>query len=129
LDQQHSIVQWALSVCRWFLTGLYHNHRKGIEKVIHRAAGPAAITACTVWLYFRYRRTPLEIISPQLHRLITDYVALPWRHRCRDCSSRAHFRCGRCGALLCGAHWQPRGLAGVCLTCCQGESRGATRVT
>jgi hypothetical protein len=65
LDQQHSIVQWALSACRWFLTGLYHNHRKAIEKVIHRVAGLAAITACTVRLYFRHGRTPLEIISPR----------------------------------------------------------------
>jgi len=86
----------------------------------------AAITACTVWLYLRYRRTPLEIIWPRPDRLLTDYVALPWRHRCRDCPSRAHFRCGRCGVLLCGAHWRPRGLAGVCANCCQGESRSAT---
>jgi hypothetical protein len=83
----------------------------------------AAITTCTVWLYSRYGRTPLEIMSPRLDRLLTDYLALPWRHHCRDCSSRAHFRRGRCGALLCGAHWRPRGLAGACTVCArQAES-------
>jgi hypothetical protein len=86
-------------------------------------ASLAAITACAAWLCFRYGRTPLEIISPRLDRLLTDYLALPRRHRCRDCSSRAHFRCGRCGALLCGAHWRPRGLAGTCPVCArQAES-------
>jgi hypothetical protein len=126
LDQQHSIVQWALSACRWFLTGLYHNHRKGIEKVIQRVAGMAAVTACTVWLYLRHGRTPLEIISPRLDRLLTDYLALPWRHRCRDCFSRAHFRCERCGALLCGAHWRPGGLAGACTACVQQAAAAAS---
>ena len=88
-----------------------------LVQYVFQVAGMAAITACTVWLYLRYGRTPLEIISPRLDRLLTDYVALPWRHRCRDCSSRAHFRCGRCGAVLCGVHWRPRGLAGLCGSC------------
>lgn len=88
-----------------------------VVQYVFQVAGMAAIVACTVWLYLRYGRTPLEIVSPRLDRLITDYLALPWRNRCGDCSSRAHFRCARCGRPLCGVHWHPHGLTGACQPC------------
>jgi len=40
------------------------------------------ILSMTVWIYLRHRRTPLEIISPALDRLIVNYAVLPWRNRC-----------------------------------------------
>lgn len=36
-----------------------------VVQYVFQVAGMAAILACTVWLYLRYGRTPLEIISPQ----------------------------------------------------------------
>lgn len=88
-----------------------------VVQYLFQIAGMGLILACTVWLYVRHRRTPLEIISPRLDRLVTDYLVLPWQHRCGDCGARAHFRCQRCGRLLCGRHWRPRGLGGTCPAC------------
>ncbi len=62
------------------------------------------ILAMTVWIYVRHRRTPLEIISPALDRLLVNYAILPWRNRCPACGHRAHFRCDQCGRGFCANH-------------------------
>jgi len=62
------------------------------------------ILGMTVWIYLRHRRTPLEIISPALDRLIVNYAVLPWKNRCATCGKRAHFRCDQCGRSLCASH-------------------------
>ena len=62
------------------------------------------ILAMTVWIYLRYRRTPLEIVSPRLDRLIINYAVLPWRNRCAECNRSAHFRCESCAKTFCAAH-------------------------
>lgn len=62
------------------------------------------IFAVSVWIYLRYQRTPLEIVSPALDRLIINYAVLPWRHRCMDCDRSAHFRCESCAKTFCAAH-------------------------
>ena len=64
----------------------------------------AFIVGMSVWIYIRHRRTPLEIISPALDRLIVYYAVLPWRHRCTSCANRAHFRCDRCDKDFCATH-------------------------
>ena len=64
----------------------------------------AFIVGMTVWIYIRHRRTPLEIISPALDRLIVNYAVLPWRNLCAGCRARAHFRCDRCGNDFCASH-------------------------
>jgi hypothetical protein len=62
------------------------------------------ILGMTVWIYARHRRTPLEVVSPALDRLIVNYAVLPWRSRCPDCGRRAHFRCDQCGRSFCANH-------------------------
>ena len=64
----------------------------------------AFIVGMTVWIYIRHKRTPLEIISPALDRLMVNYAVLPWRNRCAGCTNRAHFRCDVCGKGFCATH-------------------------
>lgn len=64
----------------------------------------AFIVAMTVWIYMRHKRSPLEIISPALDRLILNYAVLRWKNRCPACGKRAHFRCDRCGRDCCASH-------------------------
>ncbi len=76
------------------------------------------VLSMTIWIYIRYHRTPLEIISPAFDRLIMDYAVLPFRNRCADCNNRAHFRCDRCRRTICANHGNVgKGFAVVCKTC------------
>lgn len=62
------------------------------------------ILGMTVWIYLRHRRTPLEIISAGLDRLLVNYAVLPWKKRCASCGHRAHFRCDNCARDFCAEH-------------------------
>jgi hypothetical protein len=62
------------------------------------------VLGTTVWIYRRWGRTPLEIVSPALDRLLVDYAVLPFRQACNRCAARAHFRCVRCGQAYCAEH-------------------------
>lgn len=62
------------------------------------------ILCVTVWIYLRHQRTPLEIISPALDRVLVNYAILPWRHHCPECSRRATFRCDQCQRTFCSNH-------------------------
>ncbi len=76
------------------------------------------ILAVTVYIYRRYQRTPLEIASPALDRLLLNYAVLPWRHTCEDCPRRARFRCDQCGRAFCPDHARPgAALAVRCASC------------
>ena len=76
------------------------------------------ILAMTVWIYLRHRRTPLEIISPALDRLLVNYAVVPWSNRCANCTHRAHFRCDLCGRTFCANHIKvSRGLGVRCASC------------
>ncbi len=69
-----------------------------------QTAAMIGIVSVTVWIYVRYKRTPLEIISPALDRLILNYAVLPIKNRCSSCAAKAHFRCDRCGQTFCAQH-------------------------
>jgi hypothetical protein len=76
------------------------------------------ILAVTVWIYVRHGRTPLEILSPALDRVLMNYAVLPFRHACAQCKSRAHFRCDACGGEFCSAHGKvASGLRATCAKC------------
>jgi len=76
------------------------------------------ILGMTVWIYLRHRRTPLEIISPALDRLIVNYAVLPWKNRCATCGKRAHFCCAKCAHDFCAAHSKvSRSLEVRCQAC------------
>jgi len=75
------------------------------------------ILGMTVRIYLRHGRTPLEILSPALDRLLVNYAVLPWRHKCVECSGRAHFCCEQCGKAVCGAHARTAGLTVRCAGC------------
>ena len=98
---------------------------KWLVQYVFQFTALSGMFACTVWIYFCYGRTPLEIISPRLDRLVLGYVALPWKHRCRECGARAHFRCEECEASCCGRHWRARGLGGRCESCARKASAHA----
>ena len=57
-----------------------------------------------VWLYVRHRRTPLELISPNLDMLLMNFILMPWRTRCAECGRVAFYRCSSCGQPLCPLH-------------------------
>jgi hypothetical protein len=67
------------------------------------------VLGTTVWIYRRAGRTPLEIISPALDRLVVNYAVLPWKHVCVRCASRAHFWCDHCQQARCARHARVRG--------------------
>lgn len=91
-----------------------------LVQYVFQTAAMAFILGVTIWIYARYRRTPLEIISPAFDRLIMNYALLPWRSRCARCSRRAHFRCDQCGKTFCAGHAQPgRGCEVLCSGCTQ----------
>jgi len=85
---------------------------------VFQVAAMVFILGVTVWIYLRHRRTPLEIISPALDRLLVNYAVLPWRNRCSACDRRAHFRCDACGRTVCARHGKVGRRLGVrCATC------------
>ncbi len=85
---------------------------------VFQAAAMLFILAMTVWIYLRYRRTPLEVLSPALDRLMVDYAVLPFRSRCAQCARRAHFSCVRCARVVCTGHGKVGpALAPRCAAC------------
>ncbi len=86
------------------VTNLDHHLPAWQVQYIIQTAAMVFILGATVWIYLRYRRTPLEIISPAFDRLIINYAVLPWRHRCAACQDRAHFECSKCHQPFCTAH-------------------------
>ena len=62
------------------------------------------VVGTTVWIYRRAGRTPLEIISPALDRLMVNYAVLPWKNTCTRCKNRAHFWCDHCREARCAQH-------------------------
>ena len=46
----------------------------------------------TIVLYRRTGRTFLELFSPRLDRLLTDFIVLPFTTRCSVCGARASYR-------------------------------------
>lgn len=87
---------------------LSHHLPNWLVQGVFQVAAMFFIMAMTVWIYLRYQRTPLEIISPALDRLIINYAVLPWRNRCPACGHRAHFRCDSCGRNYCAMHSKVR---------------------
>jgi hypothetical protein len=71
---------------------------------VFQATAMIFILGVTIWIYIRRNRTPLEILSPALDRLLVNYAVLPFRHACAECGRRAHFRCDTCGRAFCSAH-------------------------
>lgn len=78
------------------------------------------ILGVTVWIYRRFERTPLEIISPAFDRLIIGYAILPFRERCQSCQHRAHFRCSQCHRTFCAEHSKVRRDCRVICAGCAG---------
>jgi len=62
------------------------------------------VLGTTVWIYRKAGRTPLEIISPALDRLVVNYAVLPWTNACTRCTNRAHFWCDHCCEARCALH-------------------------
>ncbi len=88
-----------------------------------QVAAMVFIVAMTVWIYLRHRRTPLEILSPAIDRLVVNYAVLPWRMVCSQCARRAHFRCDGCDRAVCATHAEVgRGLQVRCAACAQGSA-------
>ncbi len=105
--EDYFTVPWDMSPWRPFspmVTNLDHHVAAWIVQYVFQSAAMLAIVAVTVWIYVRFERTPIEIISPALDRLILDYAVLPWRNRCAMCGLRAHFRCVNCRRVFCAAH-------------------------
>lgn len=57
-----------------------------------------------VGIYVWRKRTPLELLSPNVDSLIMNFILLPWRHRCGVCGKLAFYRCSDCGQTLCPNH-------------------------
>lgn len=84
---------------------------------VFQTAAMLFILAVTIRIYQRHGRTPLEMLSPALDRLVVNYAVLPWRTRCAHCAAPAHFRCDGCGSAACGAHVRVARLSVCCAAC------------
>ncbi|HUT53966.1 MAG TPA: metal-dependent hydrolase [bacterium] len=62
----------------------------------------------TVILYKKTGRTFLELISPRLDRLLTDFIVLFFTRRCAVCNARALYRDTGRGDFLCANHARVR---------------------
>lgn len=62
------------------------------------------IFAGTIVLYRRTGRTFLELVSPRLDKLLTDFIVLPFTARCAVCGARASYRTTDDGQAICGRH-------------------------
>jgi hypothetical protein len=101
-----SVVNLSHRLPNWMVQGLF------------QVVAMVFIFGMTVWIYARHQRTPLEIISPALDRLILNYAVLPWRTRCSACEHRAHFHCENCGRSYCVSHGAVSGsLKFTCSEC------------
>ena len=67
-----------------------------------------AIFAGTVWLYRRTGRTFIELFSPRLDHLLTDFIVLPFTARCAVCGARASYRVTGSQDPVCGRHGRVR---------------------
>ncbi|HEV2352514.1 MAG TPA: metal-dependent hydrolase [Terriglobia bacterium] len=119
--EDYFTVAWPMRVWEPFndsVTNLGNHFPIWMVQGVFQIAAILFILSMTVWIYLRYHRTPLEIISPDFDRLIMGYAVLPWHHRCGECKARAHFRCERCGRMLCAEHGVVRrGFKVVCKKC------------
>jgi hypothetical protein len=101
-----SVVDLSHQLPNWLVQGVF------------QVTAMVFILGMTVWIYLRHRRTPLEIISPALDRLLVNYAVLPWKNRCTSCGRRAHFCCDRCALDFCAVHSHVgRNLKVRCGTC------------
>ena len=77
--------------------------------------------ALTIHTWRRHGRSALELISANLDDLVAGYLArMISGAKCRECKSRAGFRCAGCHAPLCGNHVGFSGLEPFCATCRDG---------
>lgn len=97
---------------------LTHHLPNWLVQGLFQVAAMVFILGVTVWIYLRHQRTPVEILSPALDRLLVNYAVLPWRNFCAQCKRRAHFRCAGCARTLCSAHAHvAAGLEPRCSSC------------
>lgn len=62
------------------------------------------LIGAVVILYRQLRRTPLEVISPALDKLVTTFLIIPFKHHCCYCRNRAFYQDADDGSPLCGRH-------------------------
>lgn len=121
--EDYFTVPWDMRPWRPFANTVVNlsQHVPGwVVQYVFQSVAMAGIVAMTVWIYLRYRRTPIEIISPALDRLILNYAVLPLGNRCTICAAKAHFRCEACGRPFCAQHSRVnRDCKVQCLICAQ----------
>jgi membrane-bound metal-dependent hydrolase YbcI (DUF457 family) len=102
---------------------LSHHLPNWLVQGVFQITAMVFILGMTVWIYLRHHRTPLEILSHALDRLVVNYAVLPWRNRCAVCGWRAHFRCDHCGRSFCATHSKAsRRLEVRCAACSTQEA-------
>jgi len=103
---------WPFSKKAYYLTEMLNIGAESIpawnfalEKVVQIAL-MAFLLGCTVYIYIKFRRTFLELISAKLDWFLTDFAILPFRYRCdiADCGNRAHYRCWDTDSVRCIKH-------------------------
>ncbi|PYV17803.1 MAG: hypothetical protein DMG21_07165 [Acidobacteria bacterium] len=105
--EDYFTVPWDMQPWRPFANTVvnFGQHVPGwVVQYVFQSVAMVGIVGVTAWIYSRHKRTPLEIISPALERLILNYAVLPWKHRCSSCAAKAHFRCDNCGRPFCAKH-------------------------
>jgi len=60
--------------------------------------------AYILWLGRRFKRTPIEVFSPQLDERIVNLLFEPKTLSCGVCARPANETCSRCGTALCPRH-------------------------
>jgi hypothetical protein len=126
LLEDYLTVDWDLFLWQPFnasAVNLSHHLPHWLVQGVFQTTAMVFILGVTVWIYLRHHRTPLEIISPALDRLLVNYAVLPWRNCCAVCGRRAHFRCDRCGGSVCATHSTvSRRLEVRCAACASQEA-------
>ena len=106
---------------------LSHHLPNWLVQGVFQVTAMVFILGMTVWIYLRHHRTPLEILSPALDRLLVNYAVLPWRTRCAVCGRRAHFRCDHCGHSFCAIDSKVSRRLEVRCAACSTQEAGSPR--
>ena len=103
---------WPISPNAYYLTDLLGITPENVpawdfalEKVVQLTL-MLFLVACAVFIYIKYKRTFIELISWRLDLFLTDFAILPFKHKCEfpDCRNRAHYHCEDTGSLRCIKH-------------------------
>jgi hypothetical protein len=74
------------------------------------------VLVISLFILFKYRRTPIEFISKRWDSLVSNFLVLPFTKKCGFCEKKAFFVCEECEKPICSGH-SGEDLSLICKEC------------